>query len=124
MTPQERARLGGLARAVSLWKQGRGMRHYPPELRDLARRAMVHRVEGELQRERSLRFIGPVPGDGSVCGAVTRSGAPCMSFPVRGMHRCRMHGGASTGPTTDGGKALALEALARGRATVAARRAR
>jgi uncharacterized protein YjcR len=29
-----------------------------------------------------------------LCGAKTRSGAPCKSRPVRGKKRCRMHGGA------------------------------
>lgn len=30
-----------------------------------------------------------------VCGAKTRSGATCKNPPVRGMERCRMHGGLS-----------------------------
>ena len=28
------------------------------------------------------------------CGAKTRSGGPCQSWPVTGKRRCRMHGGA------------------------------
>ena len=28
------------------------------------------------------------------CGAKTRSGNPCKSWPVKGKRRCRMHGGA------------------------------
>jgi hypothetical protein len=33
------------------------------------------------------------------CGARTRSGCPCRS-PAMANGRCRMHGGASTGPRT------------------------
>lgn len=35
----------------------------------------------------------------TTCGAKTRSGAPCRNLPMRN-GRCRMHGGASTGPKT------------------------
>lgn len=34
----------------------------------------------------------------STCGARTRSGAPCKRAPLEGKRRCRLHGGASTGP--------------------------
>ena len=37
-----------------------------------------------------------------VCGARTRSGAPCRNMPMRN-GRCRMHGGASTGRKTAAG---------------------
>jgi len=30
----------------------------------------------------------------ALCGAKTRSGAPCKTPPVNGKRRCRMHGGA------------------------------
>lgn len=39
-----------------------------------------------------------------ICGAKTRSGAPCRNLAMRGKRRCRMHGGASTGPKTKAGK--------------------
>lgn len=32
------------------------------------------------------------------CGAKTRSGTPCKRAPVEGKKRCKLHGGASTGP--------------------------
>lgn len=32
------------------------------------------------------------------CGAKTRSGEPCKRAPVKGKTRCKLHGGASTGP--------------------------
>jgi len=39
------------------------------------------------------------------CGAKTRAGTPCRRWPVRGRRRCRLHGGASTGPRTVEGRA-------------------
>ena len=39
------------------------------------------------------------------CGAKTRSGKPCAKYPLAGKRRCRNHGGASTGPKTDAGRA-------------------
>ena len=38
------------------------------------------------------------------CGAKTRAGCPCRS-PAMANGRCRMHGGASTGPRTEAGLA-------------------
>ena len=38
------------------------------------------------------------------CGARTRAGTPCRS-PAMPNGRCRMHGGASTGPRTEAGLA-------------------
>ena len=43
------------------------------------------------------------------CGAKNRAGNPCQSPAMRGKARCRLHGGASTGPRT-------IEGLARIRA--------
>ena len=40
----------------------------------------------------------------SLCGAQTRSGTPCGKFPVAGKRRCRLHGGASTGPKSKAGR--------------------
>jgi hypothetical protein len=53
------------------------------------------------------------PASQSVCGAKarTRGGEPSQASPVRGKNRCRMHGGASTGPRTPEG----LEASRRAR---------
>ena len=39
------------------------------------------------------------------CGAKTRSGAPFAKFPMEGKRRCRLHGGLSTGPKTNEGRA-------------------
>ena len=40
-----------------------------------------------------------------LCGAKTRSGKPCEKFPLAGKIRCRLHGGLSTGPKTEAGRA-------------------
>ena len=45
------------------------------------------------------------PWWGSPCGARTRYGTPCRGIPVAGKRRCRMHGGNSTGPLTEEGRA-------------------
>ena len=39
------------------------------------------------------------------CGAKTRSGMPCEKFPLVNKRRCRLHGGLSTGPKTEAGRA-------------------
>ena len=51
------------------------------------------------------------------CGARTRRGHPCQCKPARG-RRCRLHGGASTGPTTAAGKAQSTENLKQARAAL------
>ena len=40
-----------------------------------------------------------------LCSAKTRSGKPCEKFPLAGKRRCRLHGGLSTGPKTEAGRA-------------------
>jgi hypothetical protein len=44
------------------------------------------------------------PANAPRCGARTRSGAPCRGAAMPN-GRCRMHGGPSTGPRTEAGKA-------------------
>ena len=39
------------------------------------------------------------------CGAKTRSGTPCAKYAITGKRRCRLHGGASSGPKTAEGRA-------------------
>ena len=43
------------------------------------------------------------------CGARSRrnGGAPCRGPAIKGMGRCRMHGGRSTGPSVEGRQKLA-----------------
>ncbi|QEU34293.1 HGGxSTG domain-containing protein [Stenotrophomonas maltophilia] len=46
------------------------------------------------------------------CGATRhRDGQPCQGKPEPGKRRCRFHGGRSTGPRTEAGKAKALANL-------------
>ena len=48
--------------------------------------------------------FGPL-WDGKRCGAKTRAGHPCKKAALKGRERCRNHGGASTGPRTEEGRA-------------------
>jgi hypothetical protein len=42
---------------------------------------------------------------GQRCGAKTRAGTPCKRAAVSGRARCPLHGGRSTGPRTEAGRA-------------------
>jgi len=44
------------------------------------------------------------------CGAKNRQGQPCANRPAKGKARCRFHGGASTGPTSEAGRMRCAEA--------------
>lgn len=47
-----------------------------------------------------------------ICGARRRrDGQPCQGMSVPGKQRCKWHGGASTGPRTDAGRARAMANL-------------
>jgi hypothetical protein len=48
-----------------------------------------------------------------LCGARTRAGTPCQRWP-RPNGRCKLHGGASTGPRTPDGKERSIVALISG----------
>ena len=55
------------------------------------------------------RRIPSLPSDlhGLTCGARTkRTGAPCKSKALYRSGRCKLHGGMSTGPTSEAGKAM------------------
>jgi len=45
------------------------------------------------------------------CGAKTRQGMPCKNTRLYKNGRCKNHGGLSTGPRTEDGKARALANL-------------
>jgi hypothetical protein len=47
------------------------------------------------------------------CGAKTRAGRPCRMRVEFGKARCRLHGGLSTGPKTEAGRARIAEAQRR-----------
>ena len=56
-----------------------------------------------IEAGRGTRLGASWPGQR--CLAKTRQGTPCQNPVVTGRNRCRMHGGASTGPRTAEGKA-------------------
>jgi hypothetical protein len=59
---------------------------------------------------------GPHGKDKQRCGALVRHRHGfCRKWPVPGKERCRFHGGRSTGPLTDEGKARSLAAMREGR---------
>ena len=45
------------------------------------------------------------PKERPQCGARARSGAACKNKVIPGKRRCKYHGGVSTGPKTEAGKA-------------------
>lgn len=47
------------------------------------------------------------------CGATNRKGLPCAMKPEPGKHRCKFHGGRSTGPKTVEGRQRIAEAQRR-----------
>jgi hypothetical protein len=51
--------------------------------------------------------------DRPVCGAKTRAGRACRMRVEFGKARCRLHGGLSTGPKTEAGRARIAEAQRR-----------
>ena len=54
----------------------------------------------------AARFTPPIPRPRRQrCGAKTRKGTPCAAKPLPGKHRCKFHGGMSTGPKSDEGRA-------------------
>ena len=55
---------------------------------------------------------------GQRCGARTRKGTACLSPAIKRNGRCRLHGGASTGPKTIEGRArISLANLRHGKYT-------
>lgn len=81
-------------------------RQYVQALRDAAKRmakAIAAGVpEWELAAHNSMDFA---PFADLRCGARTRNGHPCKRKDLYRSGRCRMHGGMSTGPRTEAGKA-------------------
>ena len=70
------------------------------------------RIPGQDPMHRdTARAAGPLrngnprgnPNAAPRCGATNRAGCPCRAPAMRGKLRCRMHGGASTGPRTADG---------------------
>lgn len=60
-----------------------------------------------LPLAKSVTVTDLVPAAASApkrCGARNRRGFPCAMKPEPGKHRCKFHGGKSTGPKTDDGR--------------------
>ena len=55
----------------------------------------------------------------SKCGARTRRGTRCLCRPLKPGGRCRLHGGASSGPVTERGRRQSAENLKAARAALA-----
>ncbi len=84
-----------------------------PEYSDATTRARITSVGPEFCQPSKARVI---------CGARRRrDGEPCQGLSVPGKRRCRWHGGASTGPRSDEGRARSMANLRQyaGRAEVA-----
>lgn len=62
---------------------------------------------------RSLTFRHQRRKDLPRCGAKTRAGGGCLVRAEPGRRRCRFHGGLSTGPKTEVGRARIAEAQRR-----------
>ena len=65
--------------------------------------SIKHRHAALIEAGKGTRF-----GDswaGQRCLAKTRGGSPCQKAAIAGKGRCRLHGGASTGPRTVEGRA-------------------
>ena len=65
-------------------------------------------TNNNLEKGIPWRFGPDWPGQR--CGAKTRKGTPCQAPAKQPVGRCRVHGGASTGPRTKDGLARLTEA--------------
>ena len=73
-------------------------------------------TKGSVKIGLNWRFGPDWPGQR--CGARTRQGTPCQSPAYSHNHRCRLHGGLSTGPRTEAGRArLVASKITHGRFT-------
>jgi len=66
-------------------------------------------IDGSARANDSGKSANAIkPGERVTCGAKRRrDGQPCQAKSVPGKRRCKWHGGCSTGPRTDEGKARA-----------------
>ena len=66
-------------------------------------------IDVNTSRKRKIREV--LMDTKQTCGAKTRTGAPCKNTRLYTSGRCKNHGGLSTGPKTEEGKARALANL-------------
>ena len=81
--------------------------------RELFRRWAARAREAQASGRHIPRF--PQYLRGLTCGAIKKNGKPCRMATLGANGRCKLHGGASTGPRTAEGRARALENLKLGR---------
>lgn len=78
-----------------------------------------HRAVADQWRERGCTYPPPVfphfPDDlrALTCGAKTLKGTPCKRKDLYQSGRCKLHGGLSTGPTTEEGRERCRQAALR-----------
>lgn len=93
--------------------------HDEGKRRQLRKYNKEHRAIAAEWRERSCTYPPPVfppfPDDlrGLRCGAKTRKGTPCLRKDLYESGRCKLHGGLSTGPTTEEGRERCRQAALR-----------
>lgn len=97
----------------------------PPDQNELRRRFVAYWHDVDHVRERA-RSEGLLPGDYTLptfpdelrrltCGARSkRTGEPCKQVDLYSNGRCKFHGGLSTGPTSEAGKAQSRRNGAKG----------
>lgn len=105
----EWAKLTGIKYSEELKPPTSGRR---PEFSDLSARAndsgFCHSSKGPATVASSMTRV--------TCGARRRrDGLPCQALSVPGKRRCKWHGGASTGPRTDKGRARSMSNLRQSR---------
>ena len=77
------------------------------------RRDQVRRAGVDPRSALGHKLMAKMEATGDdLCLAKTREGRPCRALGSGKGGRCKNHGGMSTGPTTTGGKARAMAALA------------
>ena len=115
LPPGGRARLGVQSRGVTHLRALRVAAHH------VARVEAARRAEAARAHRRSRPECGARCRDGHACRARVVWSRGDDGRPVEAA-RCRLHGGASTGPRTAEGRRASLDALARGREVLRQRR--
>ena len=87
----------------------------PDEARRKLHRAYTMRRQAAIDAGRHYIPQRPAYLHKLTCGARARSGEPCRMTALFANGRCIWHGGKSTGPRTEKGRARALENLKLGR---------
>ena len=92
------------------WRPCPATQHLHPDFRRSC--DDCHGVVCARMREKGLDDDGnALPArDRPQCDARTRSGSLCKNKVIPGKRRCKFHGGLSTGPKTEAGKATIAEA--------------